>query len=91
MPRVIRLILTCVVSLFLFKGAAWARWFAGTASALSVVLSIISWFGLKTAQTSMFSLVGIWMVLMAAYYAWVAFMLILDKDVSQHFNPRSGF
>jgi hypothetical protein len=39
----------------------------------------------------MFSILGIWMVVMAIFYGWVAFMLLFDKDVSQHFNPRSGF
>ncbi len=39
----------------------------------------------------MFSIIGIWMVVMAAFYAWVSYMLLLDKDVGSYFNPTSGF
>jgi hypothetical protein len=90
-PRAIRFIFTCVLSFFLFRGAPWSRWFVGISSALGVIVSSIGWFGLSSTHISMFSILGIWMVVMAIFYGWVAFMLLFDKDVSQHFNPRSGF
>lgn len=90
-PRAVRFVLTCVLSFFLFRGASWARWFAGISSALGAILSVVGWFGLASANVPMFSILGIWMVVMAIFYGWVAFMLLVDKDVSQHFNPRSGF
>ncbi|MGJ8677956.1 MAG: hypothetical protein ACSHX0_10600 [Akkermansiaceae bacterium] len=90
-PRGVRFIVTCILSFFLFTGAPWSRWFVGISSALGVIVSLVSWFGLSGSQISMFSFLGIWMVVMAVFYGWVAYMLLFDKDVSQHFNPRSGF
>jgi hypothetical protein len=90
-PRGIRFVVTCVLSFFLFTGASWSRWFVGISSALGVIVSLVGWFGLSGSSISMFSILGIWMVVMAIFYGWVAFMLLFDKDVSQHFNPRSGF
>ena len=90
-PRAIRFIFTCLLSFFLFRGASWSRWFVGISSALGVIVSLITWFGLSSTHISMFSILGIWMVVMAVFYGWVAFMLLIDKDVSQHFNPRSAF
>jgi hypothetical protein len=34
---------------------------------------------------------GIWMAAMTIFYAWVSYMLLIDKDVGSHFNPTSGF
>jgi hypothetical protein len=90
-PRSIRFVVTCILSFFLFTGATWARWFVGISSVLGVIVLIVTWFGLSGSQLSMFSFLGIWTVIMAAFYGWVAFMLLFDKDVSQHFSPRSGF
>lgn len=90
-PRAIRFGFTCLLSFFLFRGASWSRWFVGISAGLGVVFSLIGWFGLAATQISMFSFLGIWMVVMAVFYGWVAFMLLFDKDVSQHFNPGSGF
>lgn len=85
-PRAIRFVFTCVISFFLFKGAPWSRWFVGILSVLGVILSLIGWFGLSATHISMFSILGIWMLVMAIFYSWVAFMLLFDKDVSQHFG-----
>ena len=89
--RVIRLVLACVFAFFLVREATWARWLVGISSGFGAVLSIIGWFGMGGTSISMFSILGIWMLVMAVFYGWVAFMLLLDKDVSHVFSPPSGF
>jgi hypothetical protein len=90
-PRGIRFILTCILAFFLWRGAGWARWVVAILSLLGAFTSIVGFVGLSAAGASMFSLLGMWMVLMAVFYTWVAYMLLLDKDVAYHFNPTSGF
>ena len=89
--RSVRFVVTCVFSYFLIREATWARWLIGFSSALGVILSIVTWIGLDGAPISKFSILGIWFVVMAVFYGWVAFMLLFDKDVSRQFNPGSGF
>lgn len=90
-PRVVRFVFTCVFAFFLWKGAGWARWLVGILSILAVIMSIIGFFGLSAAGVPMFSILGIWMAVMTMFYAWVSYMLLIDKDVGSHFNPTSGF
>ena len=90
-PRGIRFLFTCILAFFLWSGAGWARWLVGILSLLGVITSIIGFLGLSAAGGSMFSILGIWMVVMAVFYAWVSYMLLLDKDVRSHFNSTSGF
>ena len=90
-PRAVRFVLTCVFSFFLFREATWARWFIGFSAAVGVIVSVVIWIGLSGALVSKFSFLGIWMLLMGVFYGWVAYMLLLDKDVSRQFNPGSGF
>lgn len=90
-PRGIRFVLTCIFAFFLWRGAGWARWLVGILSVLGVITSLIGFFGLSAAGASMFSILGLWMIVMAVFYAWVSYMLLLDKDVGAHFNPTSGF
>lgn len=90
-PRGIRFVITCIFAFFLWRGAGWARWLVGILSLLGVITSIIGFFSLSAAGASMSSILGVWMVVMAAFYAWVAYVLLLDKDVGSHFNPTSGF
>lgn len=90
-PRAIRFVFTCVLAFFLIKEASWARWFAGISSAVGIIVSLITWFGLSGTQVSMFSLLGLWLPIMAIFYAWVAWMLLIDRDVARVFNPSSGF
>ena len=63
----------------------------GILSLIGVIISIIGFFGLSAAGVSMFSILGIWMLVMAVFYTWVSYILLLDKDVASHFNPTSGF
>jgi len=90
-PRAIRFILTCVLSFFLIRGASWARWLVGILSLLGAIGSLVALIGLGVSSVSVFSVIGIWMLLMIPFYALAAYWLLFDKDVSQHFNPRSGF
>ena len=90
-PRTIRFVITCVISFFLFREATWARWLIGFSSVLGVIVSLFTWTGLGGELVSKFSLLGIWMLVMAVFYGWVAFTLLFDKDVSRQFNPGSGF
>lgn len=90
-PRAIRFVVTCVISFFLFREASWARWLIGFSSALGVIVSVVTWIGLSGALVSKFSLLGIWGLVMAVFYGWVAYTLLLDKDVSRQFSPGSGF
>jgi hypothetical protein len=90
-PRGIRFILTCVFAFFLWRGASWSRWLVGILALLGVITSIIGFFGLSAAGASVFSILGIWMVAMLPFHAWVSYMLLLDKDVASHFNPTSGY
>jgi hypothetical protein len=91
-PKIVRLIFTCVLSFFLIREATWARSLTGILCALGLAITVISLgSAVISGVVSLFSILGIWMVLMIAFYAWVAFTLLLDKDVAQHFNPRGGF
>ena len=90
-PRGIRFVLSCIFAFFLWRGAGWARWLVGNFSVLGVITSLIGFFGLNAVGASMFSILGFWMIVMAVFYAWVSYMLLLDKDVGAHFNPKSGF
>ncbi len=89
--RVLRFILTCVFAFFLMREANWARLCVGLFSLLGVITSMLGFFGLVGAGGSMFSILGIWMIVMAAFSGWVGYMLLLDKDVVSHFSPKSGF
>ena len=89
--RGIRFVMTCIFAFFLWQGAGWARWLVGILSLLGVITSLVGFFGLSAAGGSMFSILGIWMLAMAAFYMWVSYMLLLDKGVAYHFNPTSGF
>lgn len=90
-PRAIRFVITCVFAFFLWRGAGWARWLVGILSLLGVITSIFGFLGLSAVGIPMFSLLGVWMLVMAVFYTWVSYMLLLDKDVRSHFNPTSGF
>jgi tryptophan-rich sensory protein len=90
-PSVTRFTFTCVLSVFLFRQASWARWLIGILSLLGSIVTIIGWFGLVATTVSLFSVISIWMILMAPFYLWVAYTLLLDKDVANLFNPSSGF
>lgn len=87
-PRSVRFVITCVVAFFLFREAPWARWFVGISSALGAIVAIGGW---PFLPVPMFSFLGLWMLGMGFFYGWVAYVLILDKDVSNHLSPRSGF
>lgn len=86
-PRVLRLVVSCIFAYFLVREALWARWLIGVSAVFAVVLSIIGWLGLNHTAIPMFSIVGIWMLVMAVYYGWVAYMLLFDRDIARVFNP----
>lgn len=90
-PKAVRFILTCVLSFFLFHGSSWARWLVGILSLLGAIVSLVGLIGLGASSVSVFSVIGIWMILMIPFYVLAAYWLLFDKDVSQHFNPRSDF
>ena len=90
-PRAVRFVITCVFSYFLIREATWARWLIGFSSALGVIVCVVLWISLHGPLVSKFSILGIWTLVMGAFYACVAFVLLLDKDVSRHFSPGSGF
>ncbi|MDP4623982.1 MAG: hypothetical protein NWT08_02470 [Akkermansiaceae bacterium] len=87
----VRFTLTCILSFFLFKGANWARLLVGILSALGAIIGAIGLIGLISAGSPLFSLLSLWLVAMPVFFAWVSYVLLLDKDVAQHFNPKSGF
>ena len=85
--RVIRFVLTCVVAVFFVRGHNWTRWVIGISAVLGLLFGIGGFFSLPQK----FSLLGIWALVLIAYEGFVAYAVLLDKRVQDHFNPSSGF
>lgn len=85
--RIIRFILTCVIAAFFIRGHNWTRWLTGIGAVLGLPFGIGGFFALPEK----FSLLGIWGLVLIAYEGFLAYAVLLDKRVQDHFSPSSGF
>lgn len=85
--RIIRFILTCVIATLFVRGQNWTRWFAGVGAVFGLLFGIVGFFALPDKL----SLFGIWTLILIAYEAFLAYAVLLDKRIQEHFSPNSGF
>ncbi|WP_193213768.1 hypothetical protein [Luteolibacter marinus] len=100
--RGIRFTLTCILSLFLFRGAPWARGVVAGLCTLGVLASVIGAVPMLFRRIAMMvpgtvengyadasgivTVLCVWMVLMGIFFAWVAWTLTFDKQVATYFK-----
>lgn len=84
--RGVRFLFTCLLAFYLVRGASWARMVVGVLFVLGAITSILAFLGIESLGLPHFSLLGIWLVLMAIYYLVLAYYLFLDQEVAQHFG-----
>jgi hypothetical protein len=91
LSSLVRLVIVWILCAALLAGAGWARVLLGLFAALGVVVSALGWFALPGAGGSMISTLGLWIAAMGFFYAGVVYMLFMDGNVINHFDPRGGF
>ncbi len=89
--RVIRFVATCFFAYFLIQGKFWARYLVGVISLISTITGIVAWIALSRMPAfSPSSIISLWMIILVIFYAWVAWMLLFDKSVSNHFKSYNN-
>ena len=85
--RGIRFLLTCGLAYFLFRGASWARWVTVVLAVLTVLVSLI---GFAVLPASVPLLYRVWSLVMAAFYASVASLLLFSSSIVSHFRSLTA-
>lgn len=70
-----------VLAFSLLRRAAWARWLVGVLSVLSLVVSLQVIPAWSEVEPVVRSWVGIWMLMVAIFYLWIACTLLIDRSV----------
>lgn len=86
--QTIRLFLTVVLCIFLYRGSNWARWVAGILLVFGAVTSMILGFGITSSTPA-----GLLIVLMGLVYSASAVVLIFVPSVRAYFragNAQAG-
>ncbi len=82
--QLVRFALTVVLCVFLYRGAAWARWVSGVLFALGSVVSLVG--GIAYLSTNTASLL---LLLLGAVYAACAVVLLFIPTVREYFGVEN--
>jgi peptidoglycan/LPS O-acetylase OafA/YrhL len=81
-----RLLFTCLLAYFLWRGARWARWISLVIAALAVVTSFIGFAALPESVSTFFR---VWMLVMGVFYLMVALLLLIPSNLTRYYtSPR---
>jgi peptidoglycan/LPS O-acetylase OafA/YrhL len=84
--RGVRLLITCLLAYFLWRGARWARWVSLVIAALAVVTSFVGFTALPKNVPTFFRL---WMLVMGVFYLVVALLLLIPSSITRYYtSPR---
>jgi hypothetical protein len=89
--NIVGLVINVVLAFFLMAGHGWARWWMSIRCGIGAITSFASWSGLAQHDFSFFSVIRVWLLVSAIFFAAIAVYLMLSKRVNEHFNPGSGF
>ena len=87
--RAVRFGLTCVLVIFLFRGASWSRWVTGSLCALGVLGGAVSLLALHSRGAG-WSLLAEWMLVITFSLALISWTLLFDEDVRRYFNGEGS-
>ena len=80
--RGVRLLFTCMLAYFLWRGARWARWVSFLVAALAVITSFIGFAMLPESVPVFFR---VWMACMGVFYLVVALALIIPSSITGYY------
>jgi hypothetical protein len=81
--RGVRLLFTCVLACFLWRGARWARWVCFVIAALAVITSFV---GFVALRESVPAFVRVWMAVMGVFYLVVTLVLVIPSSITRYYT-----